>query len=275
MTASGARSAFHAERLKQRWWEAHCFRWPVHLLRDTAAAGATARGKQITKRPQIYAHFRHVATDFAALHLGSQGSRYLSQSAPFTLAQEASISSLTICKKQTGFIWFLTVAPECCTYPIISTTSWPNTGAARWWWPAEGEKCVKECKVPYRELKAACPIPLSGFSPPLSDLALMVEALQNPTAAPKLETRRRHDRALECQDQPLTLLPWSLGKSDTLFSRYLQCCILNGRSFHKDWGDQSQMWRQAVRWRLLMITHQADQADQSWMVDLESRKCRC
>lgn len=96
-----------------------CFRRPVHLLRDTAAAGAIAQGKQITKQPQIYAHFRHNATDFAALHLKSQGNRYLSQSAPFTLAQEVSFSSLTICKKQTRFLWFLTVAPECCTYPII------------------------------------------------------------------------------------------------------------------------------------------------------------
>lgn len=148
-----------------------CFHWPVHLWRHTAAAGAIARGKQITERTQIYALFRHVATDFAARHLGSQGSRYLSQSAPFALAQEASVSSLTIFKKQTLFVFsffflqFLKVAPECCTYPKSSSTSWPNTGAALQCWPAEGRKCVKECKLPYRELKAACPIPLSAFSP--------------------------------------------------------------------------------------------------------------
>lgn len=106
MTVSGARSEVPAEHLKTKMMRsAPCFRWPAHLLRDTAAAGVIARGKQISKQPQIYAHFGHVATDFAALHRGSQGRRYLSQSAPFTLAQEASVSSLTICKKQTRFFY--------------------------------------------------------------------------------------------------------------------------------------------------------------------------
>lgn len=142
-----------------------CFHWPVHLLRDTAAAGAIAWGKQITKRSQIYAHFGHVATDFAALHLGSQGSRYLTQSAPFTLAQEASVSSLTICKTQTHFLRFLTVAPEECTYPIISSTSWPNTGADDDL-PKE-ESVLKNEKFPIGNWKQPVPSPCQPLAPPL------------------------------------------------------------------------------------------------------------
>lgn len=76
--------------------------------------------------------------------------------------------------------------------------------------------------------------PPHSLSPPLSDLALMVEALQNLTAAPKLETRRRHDRALECQDWPLTLLslkPWEIRHT---FQQILAALYVEWQVFHKD-----------------------------------------
>lgn len=123
-------------------------------------------------------------------------------------------------------------------------------------------KVCQRMKSWMKEWKQPVPSPSQPFGP-FSDLALMVEALQNPTAAPKLETRRWHDRALECQDQPLTLLPWSLGKSDTLFSRYLQCCLLNGRSFHKDWRDQSQS-EDMLWWSLITLT---GQSSHEWLTE--------
>lgn len=224
-----------------------CFRWPLHLLRDTAAAGTIARGKQITKRPQICAHFGHVATDFAAVRLGPQGSRYLSQRAPFTLASKASVSLLTICKKKTAFLRFLTVAPECCTYPIIYSTSWPNTGAARWWRSAEGRKCVKEWKVPCRELRAVWPVPLWAFSNPrLHGPGFDGWHIAEPNSCSQIrdqDTTRQGPGMPGPASYSPALESWEIRHT---FQQILAVLHTErqGPFFPKDWKDQSQKWRQ-------------------------------